>query len=299
MLPALNLLDTLFLLLGGLVAVMEIALMKERHLAGADELRRLAGWNQTLADWRGLLAFEPAGCFVAVESDRIIGTVTTTTYGRAMAWIGMMLVHPDNRRRGIGLRLMQTALAHLHDREIACVRLDATPAGHPLYERLGFVPEWTLTRHQAASLKPAPHATRAITEADWPAIERIDGKAFGLARARLLRAFAQNSRATLVWPAEGPLQGFGMLRPGAHSDYLGPVVCGSAPGAQSLIESLAPAAENRSVFWDVPSQNAIANSLAQQLGFTGIRPLTRMRLGPNTMPSNPAAQLAIADPSVG
>jgi predicted N-acetyltransferase YhbS len=273
--------------------------MNEADVPGADELRQLAGWNQTIADWRCLLSFEPEGCFVAVESDRIVGTVTTTTYGRVMAWIGMMLVHPDQRRRGIGMQLMQTALNYLDAKSIECIRLDATPEGQPLYEKLGFVREWTLTRHEASSPKASVSGTRAITESDWPVIERMDASAFGVPRTPPLRSFAQMSRAALVWPREGPIAGFGMLRPGAHSDYLGPVVCGSPEGATALIKSLVAFAESRPVFWDIPDANADARRIAEEVGFKPVRPLARMRLGPNTVRTNPAAQFGIADPSVG
>src|SRR6266496_3261092 len=87
-------------------------------LPAADELRRLAGWNQTLEDWRRLLGLEPRGCFVAVQEGRVVGTVTTTTYGRALAWIGMMLVHPEHQRRGIGTGLMRRALDYLQSQGV-------------------------------------------------------------------------------------------------------------------------------------------------------------------------------------
>ena len=76
--------------------------MTDGDLPAADELRRLAGWNQTLEDWRRLLCLEPRGCFVAALEGGVVGTVTTTTYGLALAWIGMMLVHAEHQRRGIG-----------------------------------------------------------------------------------------------------------------------------------------------------------------------------------------------------
>ena len=120
--------------------------MTEGDLPAADELRRLAGWNQTLEDWRRLLWLEPRGCFVAVQNGEVVGTVTTTTHGQAVAWIGMMLVHEAHQRRGIGTRLMRQALEYLQGRGVECVKLDATPAGRPLYEKLGFVSQWTLTR---------------------------------------------------------------------------------------------------------------------------------------------------------
>src|SRR5437660_10933274 len=97
--------------------------MTEGDLPAADELRRLAGWNQTLADWRRLLWLEPRGCFVAVENVAVVGTVTTTTYGQTLAWIGMMLVHPERQRRGIGTRLIRQALEYLHGLGVACVKL--------------------------------------------------------------------------------------------------------------------------------------------------------------------------------
>ena len=42
-------------------AAMQIRGLTEADLAGADELRRIAGWNQTINDWRLLLSFDPHG----------------------------------------------------------------------------------------------------------------------------------------------------------------------------------------------------------------------------------------------
>src|SRR5687767_195790 len=106
---------------------MEIAILTKANLKAADQLRQLAGWNQMPEDWARLLALEPDGCFVATEDTKVIGTVTTTTFEQQLAWIGMMLVHPDYRRRGIGTALMQRAFDHLREGGITCIRLDATP----------------------------------------------------------------------------------------------------------------------------------------------------------------------------
>ena len=279
---------------------MEMVLMTESHFAAADELRRLAGWNQRPEGWARLLALEPEGCFATIENGELIGTVTAVTYGRELAWIGMMLVHPNHRRQGVGTQLMKAALAFLKSRGIACIRLDATPAGRRVYEKLGFVAEWGLTRHEVTSLseRSSPN-TRELMESDWPVAEKLDAEAFGVSRSRILRRLAQDCRATLVWPAQGHILGYGMLRLGTQSDYIGPMVCAEAEGAQSLISGLLRVASPRSVFWDVPDDNPLANNLAKRFGFTPVRPLTRMRLGPASVSSEPAVQLAIADPSLG
>jgi len=274
----------------------EIRGMTETDLAAADELRRRAGWNQTPEDWRMLLSFEPEGCFVAVQGNRVIGTVTTTTYGHETAWIGMMLVHPDHQRQGIGTQLMHRALDYLKSCGICCIRLDATPAGRPVYEKLGFVAEWSLTRHQrSAGSTQTTGQARRLEEADWPTVENLDAAAFGVARGRILRALAETSRCALVTPRKGPINGFGMLRRGSHCDYVGPLVGDDA----ALVWALLEYAEGRAVFWDVPNENAAGVALAKTLGFAAVRPLIRMRHGPNTVTSDSKAQLAIADPSLG
>ena len=62
--------------------------MTESDLAGADELRRLVGWNQTLADWRRFLKLSPQGCFVATQNSALLGTVTSISYDQTLSWIG-------------------------------------------------------------------------------------------------------------------------------------------------------------------------------------------------------------------
>jgi ribosomal protein S18 acetylase RimI-like enzyme len=280
--------------------IMDIRHLVETDLAAADELRRLAGWNQTIDDWRLLLSFEPQGCFVEVQEGKVIGTVTTTTYGRALAWIGMMLVHPDHRRRGMGTRLMRHALDYLQQSGVECIRLDATPAGQPLYEKLGFVSEWTMTRYRATAVSGTKDmSVRELAESDWPPVGDMDATAFGVTRTRVLRGLAERSRASLIWPSRGPIAGYGMLRPGSHCDYLGPLVCNSPEGGSSLISTLLNSTGGRPVFWDVPNENPMATTLARRFGFVPVRRLERMRLGSASIRNDPSAQLAIADPSLG
>jgi RimJ/RimL family protein N-acetyltransferase len=250
---------------------------------------------------------EPQGCFLAELDNELAGTVTTTAYGQAIAWIGMMLVHPKHRRQGVATHLMGQAIEYLRRRTVRSIRLDATPAGYPLYEKLGFIAEWTLTRCQRPArherppspLAVAPSTTRDLADADWGAVEQIDAAAFGAPRSRLLRALARHSLKALVWPAGQPAAGWGLLRAGATADYLGPVTCACAEGAIALVTELLAGTGPRPVVWDVPDGNEAAKATVQRLGFAPIRSFTRMQLGPEDAASDPCAQFAIADPAVG
>jgi GNAT superfamily N-acetyltransferase len=278
--------------------------MIEDDVEAADELRRLIGWNQTLADWHRILKLSPQGCFVATRDSALLGTVTSITYQETLSWIGMMLVHPEHRRQGIGRHLMRKVLAYLQGCGLRCIKLDATPLGLPLYRQLGFVPEWTLTRWQGqgkarAFIDGTSNQTRNLRDEDWAVVQEIDKGALGVSRLSLIQRLALDSQRVVVWPSQGRVVGWGLRRSGTNADYLGPIVCCDNDGALGLVYALLANAGDRPVFWDVPDKNAAAVSAVQQLGFTPIRALTRMRLGPAIVKSDPQAQFAIADPSAG
>ncbi len=292
---------------------MTIRLLEPRDLPRADELRALAGWNQTAADWERLRELEPEGCFVAEWNDTVAGTATVTCYGRELAWIGMVLVHPEFRRRGIGTALLKHSLDVLRARGIACIKLDATPEGRPVYEALGFRPEWTIQRWEiprlAASLDSAKPAAHRLTTMESAALLSADRVAFGATRSSLLEKLLEASRVSL-WMETERNEGriapaaFGMLRVGSRADYLGPVVAIDPQSGIRLVEALLREATvtqtaPRPIFWDIPDPNEPTIDLARRHGFRPQRTLTRMALGKEETPGRPEMQFAISDPSTG
>jgi GNAT superfamily N-acetyltransferase len=169
-------------------------------LGFADSLRAIAGWNQTLPDWERFLATERDGCFLAECNGVPAGTATTTIYGPELGWIGMVLVHPDFRRRGIGSALLQHSISYLRGCGVRCIKLDATPAGKMVYDRLGFRIEWTLNRWvgRPATEKPPLPAPRPWQAADAALVDSLDANAFGVSRRALLTRLAQQSTVALV-----------------------------------------------------------------------------------------------------
>ncbi|MGH7959720.1 MAG: GNAT family N-acetyltransferase, partial [Opitutaceae bacterium] len=119
-----------------------LRVMRPGDVPYAHALRQIAGWNQTEHDWRGYLTYDPDGCFVAEVRGKPAGTATTIHYGRRFGWIGMVLVHPDYRRFGLGTRLLKRAITRLQQCEVRCIKLDATPMGKKVYVPLGFVDEY-------------------------------------------------------------------------------------------------------------------------------------------------------------
>src|SRR5438552_14164760 len=121
-------------------------LTNEADIPAGMRLKEVAGWNVTPSDWERFLRARPAGGCVAELDGRVCGTATTIGYEGRFAWIGMVLVDPESRGRGIGTRLLARAIEHLDALGVPTLKLDATPQGEPIYAKLGFVSEYEIER---------------------------------------------------------------------------------------------------------------------------------------------------------
>lgn len=261
--------------------------MSVSDLEFADFVRAAAGWNQTLADWRRFLRFEPDGCFVAELDGQPAGTATTICYGDVLGWIGMILVHPDFRRRGVATALMEHAIEHLSAR-VKCIKLDATPAGRPVYERLGFEAEYELYRWKRDS-----SAASLTCSKESGVIGDFDAAAFGANRENWISALMENAKAIRVGGCA-----LGLIRSGMIADYLGPITAVDVESGRTQTRDLVQRLD-RQTFWDIPEPNQAAIEIAEEFGFERDRPLLRMRLGPQLEEGDPTLQFAIGDPATG
>ena len=102
-----------------------------------------AGWNQNEADWRFFLS--QGVVFGMRDGARLVATAALLPYSAGNAWISMVLVTADFRRRGIATKLVDACLDAAAQRGLT-TWLDATPAGATVYGPLGFTPTLQLRR---------------------------------------------------------------------------------------------------------------------------------------------------------
>ena len=183
-----------------------IRLLEEADMPAAMRLKNLARWNQTESDWLRLLKLEPAGCFAACVDDLVVATATTTRYGSELAWIGMVLVDPEFRRRGIASGLMNAALDYLDQAGTRTVKLDATPDGQPVYEALGFERELLIERWEGVATSRREKCRQLDTGASR--LLSFDGRAFGAAARGCQRARSRIKTGTLVSTSQAGATGY-------------------------------------------------------------------------------------------
>jgi GNAT superfamily N-acetyltransferase len=264
------------------------------------ELKRHAGWNQTEADWWRLLDLEPDGCLVAELDGTPSATLTACVLGE-VAWIAMVLVHPSMRGRGLAKALLTHALAYLDCRGVRTIRLDATPMGQPLYERLGFTAQFSVHRYEGV-LAPAGGGPVSLVEPaqreHYQDLVRRDREVTLTERGRLLlRLFAERPAAVRLVRQGDRVAGFLTERPGTEALQIGPCVATADAGPLLLLDAFARHPGHR-VYLDVPERNPCARTVAAAQGLTVQRQLVRMGRGA-PLEENAAELWASSGPEMG
>ncbi len=283
-----------------------------REMKAADielglRLCRASHWNQTRRDWECFLNLSPHGCRVALKDDQVIGTVATINYENRFSWIAMVLVDPAFRGQGIGTRLMNEALAILRDvpdvRPV--IRLDATPAGQPVYLQLGFVGEYGLSRMEAVvsncvKLPPPTQSLRRMRPADLSAISNYDREVFGADRRALLEwMFAGAPEYAWAKEEREAITGYCFGRHGQNAEHLGPVIAHDLVTARELVKACLNEQNGKPFYLDALHHNAEWLAWLTAIGFREQRSFLRMCRGSNAFIGLPEKQFAIVGPEFG
>jgi GNAT superfamily N-acetyltransferase len=289
-----------------LPAEVELRLLRPSDIAAAVRLSAEAGWNQVAADWHIFLDLGEAYGLAMRGDGRLIATAATLPHGERFAWISMVLVAVDCRRRGLARWLLRYCVNRLLDRQLVPV-LDATPAGRAVYLGLGFQDCWSMRRlvlHRPVrprdrSERGGDARVRPLQAGDWPGLFAYDRAVFGGDREALLRRLADRlPRAALVAERSGRLVGFLLGRDGRVMTQLGPLAAEDERTAEALL-CHALLAQPSPLAIDLADRHERLGRWLIERGFAVERPLTRMVHGRNGAFDDPARLFAVAGPEFG
>jgi GNAT superfamily N-acetyltransferase len=240
------------------------------------------GWNPGLHDAWSFHAADPDGFLVAEVADDPVGCISAVAYGTGFGFIGLYIVAPAWRGRGIGMRLWNAGMSRLAGRVVG---LDGVPAQQENYRRSGFALAWRNIRHGGVARAGGPHLSDEVVplaQIDLDTLCHKDLEVFPAPRTAFLRAWRAMPDSTgLAWQRDGRLGGWGVIRRCRAGYKIGPLVADDLAIASALYSGLCDAVPaGEAVYLDVPEPNAQALALAQAHGLTAVFETARMYAGP-------------------
>jgi GNAT superfamily N-acetyltransferase len=270
------------------------------HLAivtlGADDAREglllsaEAHWNQNEDDWRFFLT-EGTVFGVRDGDGRLIATAALLPYTSNNAWVSMVLVTADWRRRGLATRLLDACLKTAAKQGLT-TWLDATPAGATIYRPLGFMPTLELRRLRFAGSASAV-APKLASSGNLDALVAHDHRAMGFDRGDLLRELGGRSGSQSISHGDA----MALIRDGRTARHIGPLFADDAGSATALIEMIAQS-EAGPILIDVVNEHDEFLKNLTNSGWAIERPFQRMRFGSATTQSA-ESPFAVAGPEYG
>jgi GNAT superfamily N-acetyltransferase len=248
-----------------------------------------AHWNQNEADWRFFLC---RGIVFGVrDGDRLVATAALLPYSSGNAWISMVLVTANWRRRGVATRLVDACLNAARRLELT-TWLDATPAGAAVYGPLGFAPTLQLRRLRLEHATPA-RAPQPLPICSLDEFIARDSNAIGFDRSPLLTEFSGRFGSRVL--SDG--YAMAIVRDGRTARHIGPLLADSPESALALVDAIVGSESGPLLLDAVSSQDPFLRGLNGS-GWIIERPFQRMRFGDATTISQ-APPFAVAGPEFG
>ncbi|MET0540909.1 MAG: GNAT family N-acetyltransferase, partial [Variovorax sp.] len=199
-----------------------IRTMHREEFDAAIQLAADEGWNPGLHDAACFHAADPDGFLVAEHRGTMVGCIGAVSYAGRFGFIGMFIVLPAWRGRGVGRALWDAGMARLAGQVVG---LDGVPDQQPWYRRNGFRLAWQNARFVGPA-KPldAPAAPQIVplADIDFATLCADDERVFPAPREDFLRCWIHMPEAVgLAWQEHGQLIGWGLIRPCREGHKIG------------------------------------------------------------------------------
>jgi GNAT superfamily N-acetyltransferase len=276
-----------------------IRVMRQSDLPVALSLSEDVRWPHRLSDWKML--FQMGEGRVAEVGGVVVGVGLRWLWDERGASVGLLVVAPAFRERGIGSVLLEALCAGLDRRTVL---LHAPGKLHRFYARMGFERIGEVRQYEGKAL-PAP--LMALPEGcrlrpggrnDLQLLVGMEQGARGVARPSLIQAWLRQSIGTVVLDhLDGP-RGFAILRRFGRGAMVGPVVAPCAMSAKAMIAHLASLVTGRVLRLDVHADGELEDWLGC-LGLAHVADATVLARGTPASPTAPFLPYALADKALG
>ncbi|MDA2449977.1 GNAT family N-acetyltransferase [Bacillus cereus] len=245
--------------------------LREEKTGNIVSLSSYIGWDYNREEIETIFN---AGIVYGVwnEREELIASAAIILYGEKLASIGMVIVHPDYKGRGIGKIITEACVKSVSAH--TPIMLIATDEGKPLYEKLGFRAVSYVSKYICNSYNAKDYCVRNedyvmnYEEGDLEKIIKIDEYAFGTNRKEFLKKrIMQSEQCIVVRDKEQNVLGYGLSIQTPENKIIGPVVAKNDEMAMRIVHDLAREHHGK-LRMDVPEGK---NGFMKELEITGFQ----------------------------
>lgn len=242
--------------------------MEPQDIDFAIQLTDLEGWGYSEQDFLRFMRMDPLGTLVGWDGSRRVGVTTATSYGE-VAWIGSIIVRPEDRGKGYGEALVERALEYSRDQGAETCWLNAYPDVKGFYQNLEFKATGETIHLEGQAEGELQAEARLVHAGELDAISIFDNRYFGAQRLKVLREFYHDYGSSfLIWPAE-EVVAYIVGAPYSGGVDVAPWVCDPSASdiAEKLFLHLLAQHPEESFGLNVPEENGEALTFLKSLGF--------------------------------
>ena len=248
--------------------------MSASEVAMSVEWAAAEGWNPGRHDARCFREADPAGFFVGIWRGEPAACLAAVAYDEHFGFIGLYIVKPEFRGKGLGMRIWQHGMRYLGERNIG---LDGVVAQQANYRKSGFRLAYRNIRYQGRVGGIGCAQVAAAADVPFEQLLAYDRRCFPAARERFVSVWiAQPDAVALATIDAGRVAGYGVVRRCHAGCKIGPLFADDADVATGLFRALASRMPGEVIVLDVPETNPAAVALAEGHGMSSVFETTRM-----------------------
>jgi hypothetical protein len=190
-------------------------------------------------------------------------------------------------------------------KHVESVKLDATPAGEPLYRKLGFIEEYKIFRMTCDALnfhsnRISGRELHKINQDNISLVLKLDRAIFGADRGYLLRKLLnENPGRAFYHKNDNCPDGYILGRTGSRFNYIGPLCTLTSDSAKPLLSVLLESLNDQPVALDIHEDKVDLINWLETTGFVKQRYFVRMYRTINPYPGRVSEQYLICGPEFG
>lgn len=241
------------------------------------------GWNPGIHDAWLFYQADPDGFFGCYHDGEMIAGGSIVSYNGEFGFMGLFIVKPEYRSRGIGRQLWfkrrDMLLSRLKDE--APIGMDGVVGMQPFYNQGGFEIAFRDERYErigreySVSEKVCPLGDDSFGEAS-----DLDRRCFGFARPQFLKPWLnQPDSKSFQYRTSGGLQGFVLMRKAKDGYKIGPLFADNSEVAEDLYKACLDSAIDEPVYLDIPVSNSDAVAMVKKFEAEYVFECARMYYG--------------------